>query len=48
MSAQYSGEWQLLFSTALMVVMRVFIFKQFWEAPLNHGPRFFLGVEVPP
>ena len=48
MSPQYSVEWQLLFSTALMVGIRIFLFKQFWDAPLNHGPGFFLEVEVSP
>jgi hypothetical protein len=48
MSPQYSGEWHLLFSTALLVGMGILLFKQFWNEPLNHGSGFFLEVEVPP
>ena len=49
MSAHSSGEWLLLFCTALIVVFRIFTFKrQIWEAPRNHSPSFFLGVEVSP
>jgi hypothetical protein len=31
-----------------MVGIRIFLFRQFWVAPLNHGPGFFLEVEVSP
>jgi hypothetical protein len=47
MSAHSSGEWLLVCCTTLVVVFLAITFKrQFWEAPLNHGPRYFLGVEV--
>lgn len=49
MSPNYSGEWPFVFSTALVVAIRAFTFKRlYWDAPLNHGPGFFLGVEVTP
>ena len=47
MSGHSSGEWLLLCITALIVVFRVFYFvRRLWNYPLNHGPGFFLGVEV--
>jgi hypothetical protein len=49
MSPHYSGEWLFIISTALVVAIRALTFKRlFWDAPLNHGPSFFLGVEVSP
>lgn len=47
MSGHSSGEWLLLFCTALVVIVRVFyLVRRFWNLPLNHGPGFFLGIEV--
>jgi len=47
MISHSSGEWLLLFCTALIVVFRVFtLVRTFWGYPLNHGPGFFLGIEV--
>jgi hypothetical protein len=49
MSAHSSGEWLLIFCTALIVVFRVYcLVRMFWDYPLSHGPGFFLGVEVAP
>lgn len=49
MSGHSSGEWLLLFCTTLVVVFRVFaLVRTFWNYPLNHGPGFFLDVEVAP
>jgi len=49
MSPRTSGEWLLLFVTALVVLLRIVTFKRtFGHSPLNHGPGFFLGVEVSP
>ena len=49
MSPRTSGEWLLLFVTALVVLLRIVKFKRtFGHSPLNHGPGFFLGVEVSP
>jgi hypothetical protein len=49
MSGHSSGEWLLLFCTALVVLFRAFaLVRTFWNYPLNHGPGFFLGVEVAP
>jgi len=49
MSAHNWIEWRLLFGAAVVVVIRVLTYKRlYWHAPLNHGPRFFLGVEVSP
>jgi hypothetical protein len=47
MSGHSSGEWLLLFSTSLIVIYLVFyLVKRQWNYPLNHGPGFYLGVEV--
>ena len=49
MSGHSSGEWLLLFVTALIVIVFVFyLVRRFWNYPLNHGPGFFLDVEVAP
>ena len=49
MSGHSSGEWLLLFCTALIVVYLVFyLVRRFWNYPLDHGPGFFLDVEVAP
>ncbi len=47
MRSHSSGDWLLLFNTALIVVVRVFVLvRQLWNYPLNHGTGYFLGVEV--
>jgi hypothetical protein len=49
MSGHSSEEWLLLFVNALVVVFLVFyLVRRLWNYPLNHGPGFFLGVEVGP
>ena len=49
MSGHSSEEWFLLFFTALVVVLLVFhLVRRLWNYPLNHGPGFFLDVEVAP
>jgi hypothetical protein len=49
MSSHSSGDWLLLCVTALIVVVFVFhLVRRFWNYPLDHGPRFFLDVEVAP
>ena len=49
MSGHSSGEWLLLCVTALIVIVFVFyLVRRFWNYPLDHGPGFFLGVEVAP
>jgi hypothetical protein len=49
MSGHSSEEWLLLFVTALIVIVFVFyLVRRFWNFPLNHGPGFFLDVEVAP
>jgi hypothetical protein len=49
MSAHNWIEWRLLIGAAVVIIIRAFTFKRlYWDAPLNHGPGFFLGVEVPP
>ncbi len=49
MSGHSSGEWLLLFVSALVVVFLVFdLVRRLWNYPLNHGPGFFFGVEVAP
>ncbi len=49
MSGHSSGEWLLLFCTALIVVYLVFdLVRRVWNYPLAHGPGFFLDVEVAP
>lgn len=49
MSGHSSGDWLLLFVTALIVAFQVIAFKRpmFWDTPLKHGRGFFLGVAVP-
>jgi hypothetical protein len=47
MSGHSSGDWLGLFCTALIVIVLVFwLVRRLWNYPLNHGPRFFLDVEV--
>jgi hypothetical protein len=49
MSGHSLEEWLLLFVTALIVILFAFyLVRRFWNYPLNHGPGFFLGVEVAP
>ena len=49
MSSHGSGDWLLLFSTALVVIFFVFdLVRRLWNYPLAHGPGFFLDVEVAP
>ena len=49
MSGHSSEEWLLLFVTAVIVVYLVFwLVRRMWNYPLDHGPGFFLGVEVAP
>ena len=49
MSGHISAEWLPLFVIALYVIVRIFfLVRRFWNQPLNHGPGFFLGVEVAP
>ncbi len=38
-----------LFVAGLVVIFRIYcLIGRFWSLPLNHGPGFFLGVEVAP
>jgi hypothetical protein len=49
MSGHTSEECLLLFVTALVVVFLVFyLVRRLWNYPRDHGPGFFLGVEVAP
>jgi hypothetical protein len=49
MSGHTSEEWLLLFVNALAVAFLVFyLVRRLWNYPLNHGPGFFLDVEVAP
>ncbi len=49
MSSHSSEEWLLLFCTVLIFIVFVFyLVRRFWNLPLNHGPAFFLDVEVAP
>ena len=49
MSSHSSEEWLLLFCTVLIFIVFVFyLVRRFWNLPLNHGPGFFIDVEVAP
>jgi hypothetical protein len=49
MSGHTSGDWLLLFCTALIVIVFVFyLVRRFWNYPLDHGRSFFFDVEVAP
>jgi len=49
MSGHSSEQWLLVFTTTLVVVVRVFmLIRWIWNYPLAHGTGFFLGVEVSP
>jgi len=49
MSGHSSEQWLLVFSTTLVVIVRVFfLIRWIWNYPLAHGTGFFLGVQVSP
>lgn len=47
--SSYASDLLLLFCAGLVVAFRVyFLVRRLWNYPLDHGPGFFLGVEVAP